>query len=90
MHRALSAIQNNRVSTFQGEVYIGTIGPIVGTLESVQIIEVSAFQGCPQGRVPLYRGTKEYQEVTDPFLADLKFCLNLSFGRVPQVKVCIG
>ena len=26
------------VSAFQGEVYTGTIGPIVGTLESVRII----------------------------------------------------
>ena len=31
------------VSTFQGEAYTGRIGPIVGTLESVRIIEVSAF-----------------------------------------------
>ena len=54
VHRALSAIRNNGVSAFQGEVYTGRIGPIVGTLESVRIIEVSAFQGCPQGRVPLY------------------------------------
>ena len=52
-HRALSTIQNNRVSAFQGEVYIGRIGPIIGTLESVHIIEVSAFLGCPQGGVPL-------------------------------------
>ena len=54
VHRALSAIGNNRVSAFQGEVYTGRIGPIVGTLESVRIIEVSAFQGCLQGGVPLY------------------------------------
>ena len=53
VHRALSAIRNNGVSAFQGEVYTGRIGPIVGTLESVCIIEVSAFQGCPQGGVPL-------------------------------------
>ena len=53
LHRALSAIQNNGVSTFQEEIYTGRIGPIVGTLESVRIIDVSAFQGCPQGRVPL-------------------------------------
>ena len=52
--RALSAIQNNGVSAFQGEVHTDRIGPIVETLESVHIIEVSAFQGCPQGRVPLY------------------------------------
>ena len=54
MHRALSAIRNNGVSAFQREVYTGRIGPIAGTLESVRIIEVSAFQGCPQGGVPLY------------------------------------
>ena len=54
VHRALSTIRNNRVSTFQGEVYTGRIGPIVGTLESVRIIEVSTFQGCPRGGVPLY------------------------------------
>ena len=47
--RALSAIQNNGVSAFQGEAYTGRIGPIVGTVESVCIIEVSAFQRCPQG-----------------------------------------
>ena len=54
VHRALSAIRNNGVSTFQGEAYTGRIGPIIGTLESVRKIEVSAFQGCPQGEVPLY------------------------------------
>ena len=54
MHRALSAIRNNGVYAFQGELYTGSIGPIVGTLESVRIIEVSAFQRCPQGGVPLY------------------------------------
>ena len=54
MHRALSTIRNNGVYAFQGELYTGSIGPIVGTLESVRIIEVSAFQGCPQGGVPLY------------------------------------
>ena len=37
VHRALSA--------FQGEAYTGRIGPIVGTLESVRIIEVSARRG---------------------------------------------
>ena len=47
VHRALSTIRNNGVSAFQGEVYTGRIEPIVGTLESVRIIEVSAFQGCP-------------------------------------------
>ena len=52
-HRALSAIRNNSVSAFQEEVYTDRIGPIVGTLESVRIIEVSTFQGCPQGGVPL-------------------------------------
>ena len=51
--KALSAKPNNGVSAFQGEVYTGRIGPIVGTLESVRIIELSAFQGCPQGGVPL-------------------------------------
>ena len=54
VHRALSAIRNNGVSAFQGELYTGSIGPIVGTLESVRIIVVSAVQGCPQGGVPLY------------------------------------
>ena len=54
VHRALSAIRYNGVSAFQREVYTGKIGPIVGTLESVRIIKVSAFQGCPQGGVPLY------------------------------------
>ena len=53
VHRALSAIQNNGVSAFQGKVYTGRIGPIAGTLKSVRIIEVSAFQGCRQGGVPL-------------------------------------
>ena len=52
--KALFAIQNNGVSAFQGEVYTGRIGPIIGTLESVRIIEVSAFQGCPQDGVLLY------------------------------------
>ena len=54
VHRVLSAIRYNGVSAFLGEVYTSRIGPIVGDLESVHIIEVSAFQGCPQGRVPLY------------------------------------
>ena len=54
VHRALSVIQNNGVSAFQGEVYTGRIGPIFRTLKSVHIIEMSAFQGCPQGGVPLY------------------------------------
>ena len=54
VHRALSAIRNNGVSAFQGELYTGSIGPIVGALESVRIIVVSAVQGCPQGGVPLY------------------------------------
>ena len=50
----LFAIRNNRVSAFQGELYIGSKGPIVGILENVRIIKVSTFQGCPQGGVPLY------------------------------------
>ena len=54
VHRAMSVIRNNGVSAFQGEVYTGRIGPIVGTLERVRIIELSAFQGCPQSGVPLY------------------------------------
>ena len=45
------------MSAFQGDVYTGRIVPIVGTLEIVRIIEVSAFQGCPQGEVPLYNLT---------------------------------
>ena len=36
------------------ELYIARIGPIFRTFTSVHIIEASAFQGCPQGRVPLY------------------------------------
>ena len=55
VHKALSAIQNNGVSAFQREVYTGRIGPMIGTLESVCIVEVSAFQGCPQCGVPLYK-----------------------------------
>ena len=54
VHRALSTIRNNGVSVFQGKLYTGSIGPIGGTLESVRIIKVSAFQGCLQGGVPLY------------------------------------
>ena len=53
VHRALFAIWNIRVSAFQGEVYTGRIGRIVGTLESVRIIEVFAFQGCP-----LFKGVR--------------------------------
>ena len=45
VHRVLFAIRNNRVSAFHGEVYTGRIGPIVRTLESVRIIEVSARRG---------------------------------------------
>ena len=33
VRRALSAIQNNGVFVFQGEVYTGRIGSIVGTVE---------------------------------------------------------
>ena len=48
VHQALPAIQINRVSTFQGEVYIARIGPIVRN--SVHIIEMSAFKGvCKAG-----------------------------------------
>ena len=54
VQRALSAIRNNGVSASQGEVYTGRIRPIIGTSESVRIIEVSTFQACPQGGVPLY------------------------------------
>ena len=52
VHMALSA---NGVSAFQGEHYTGSFiqGQLLGTLESVRIIEVSTFQGCPQGGVPL-------------------------------------
>ena len=45
-------IQINGMPACQ-EVYIGRM-PLAGTLESVCIIEVSAFQECPQGGVPLY------------------------------------
>ena len=38
VHRALSAIRNNGVSAFQGEVYTGRIGPIVGTLSCFDLI----------------------------------------------------
>ena len=54
VRKALSTIRNNGVSAFQGEVYTSNIGPIVGTLESVHTIEVSAFHGCPPDGVPLY------------------------------------
>ena len=53
VHRALSAIRNNGVSAFQGEVYTGRIGSIIGTLESVLIIKVSAYLGGLQGGVAL-------------------------------------
>ena len=42
------------MSAFQEEADTDRIGPMVGTLESISIIEVSAFQGCPQSRVSLY------------------------------------
>ena len=45
VHRVLSQYEINGVSAFQGGVYTGRIGPIVGTLESVRIIEVSARRG---------------------------------------------
>ena len=54
VHQLLSAIQINRVYAFQGDVCITRIGLIVGTLKSVRVIEVSSFQGCPQGGVSLY------------------------------------
>ena len=54
VHMASSAIQNKVLSAFQGEVYPGRIGPIVGTLKSVRIIEVSIYQGCLQSVVPPY------------------------------------
>ena len=54
LYSAVHRVLNNGVSAFEGELYTGSIGPIVGTLESVCIIEVSAFQVCPQGGVPLY------------------------------------
>ena len=53
VRKALSAIRNNGVSAFQGEVYTVRIGPIVVTLESVHIIEVSARRGftvCKTGK----------------------------------------
>ena len=38
------------MSAFQGEVYAGRIRPIVRTLVSVRIIEVSVFRGvCKAG-----------------------------------------
>ena len=44
------------VSSLQGEVYISRIGQIIiiGTFKSVHFMEVSTFQECPQGWVPLY------------------------------------
>ena len=43
------------VSSFQGRVYIRRVGQlIIGTFDSVHIIEVSTFQGCPQGGVRLF------------------------------------
>ena len=40
---------------FKGKfIQVEYIRPIVGNLEIVHIIEVSAFQGCLQGGVPLY------------------------------------
>ena len=51
VHRALSTIWNNGVSAFQGEVYTGRIGPIVETLDSVCIIEVSARRGSTVYRI---------------------------------------
>ena len=58
MHQVLSAVQIIGVSTFEEDVCIARKGPMIGTLNSVRIIEVSAFQGCPQGRVPLHGQTK--------------------------------
>ena len=49
VHRALSAIRNNRVSAFQGEVYTGRIGSIVGTF--VLISYFHAFATRPTVRV---------------------------------------
>ena len=54
VHQVLSAVRINRESTFQGDVCIARIGPLVGTSKSIRIIKVFAFQGCPQGGVPLY------------------------------------
>ena len=48
VHRTLSAIRNNRVSAFQGELYTDSIGPIVRTLQ------VSALSRCP-----LFRGVRK-------------------------------
>ena len=56
--QVLSAVQIIGVSTLEEDVCIARIEPVVGTLKSVCIIEVSAFQGCPQGRVPLHGQTK--------------------------------
>ena len=50
VHRTPSAIRNNGVSAFQGEIYTGRIGPIVGTLESVHIMRCPFFRGvCKAG-----------------------------------------
>ena len=79
VHRALSAIRDNRVSAFQGEAYTGRIGPIVGTLESVRIIEVSAFQGCPQGGVPLYNCCLEFEYFASDYCTNVH-CVKCKFA----------
>ena len=45
VHRELSAIRNNGVSAFQGEVFTGRIGPIVGD-----------FRKCPHNRGVRFSG----------------------------------
>lgn len=49
------------VSTFQGDVYIDKIGQVIRTFKNVRMIEVTAFQVYPQGRVLLYVGVSHYQ-----------------------------
>ena len=58
VHQVLSAVQVIGVSTFEEDICITRIGPMIETLKSVCIIEVSAFQGCPQSKVPLHGQAK--------------------------------
>ena len=48
VYQVLSAIQINKMSALWGDVCIARIRPIVGTLRSVRIIEVSTFQECAE------------------------------------------
>ena len=54
VHRVFSAIRINGVSTFQGKVHTGGMGPIVGTLRSVKNNRDNRGIHFLQGEVPLY------------------------------------